>query len=70
VRKSFTPTMLKPFREMASEAALVLLAADIKADATYTSVKDLTASAGTRVRDSSHSCFISCSELEMKEPSS
>lgn len=40
MRKSFSPTALKPFREMASEAALVLLSADIKADPTYVPAKD------------------------------
>jgi hypothetical protein len=40
VRKSFSPTALKSFREMASEAALVLLSADIKADPTYVLAKD------------------------------
>jgi hypothetical protein len=39
VRKSFSPTMLMPFREMASEAALVLLSSDIKADSTYIPAK-------------------------------
>jgi hypothetical protein len=40
VRKAFSPTTLKPFREMASEAALVLLSIDIKADPTYVPAKD------------------------------
>ena len=40
MRKAFSPMKLKPFREMASEAALVLLSIDIKADTSYVPMKD------------------------------
>lgn len=40
MRKSFSPMMLSPFREMASEAALVLLSSDIKVDPTYVPAKN------------------------------
>ena len=40
MRKAFSPTTLKPLREMASEAALVRLSIDIKADPTYIPAKD------------------------------